>query len=66
MYIHTYVGAEIDEDEEAASIQKAKDEERSGPLNAVAGFRYLYVYTYIHVFTPYPIPPNPYLLTITP
>ena len=34
-----YEGAEFDEDEEASAVQKAKEMERSGPLNAVSGFR---------------------------
>jgi hypothetical protein len=44
IWINDNVGAEFDEDEEAANVQKAKEQERSGPLNAVAGFRYNALY----------------------
>lgn len=37
--LYDYEGAEFDEDEDASAIQKAKELERSGPLNAVSGFR---------------------------
>ena len=37
--LYDYEGAEVDEDEESSALQKAKELERSGPLNAVSGFR---------------------------
>jgi DEAD/DEAH box helicase len=37
--LYDYEGAEYDEDEEASAAQKLKEAERSGPLNAVSGFR---------------------------
>ena len=37
--LYDYEGAEYDEDEEASAAQKLKEVERSGPLNAVSGFR---------------------------
>ena len=37
--LYDYEGAEYDEDEEASLRQKLKESERSGPLNAVSGFR---------------------------
>ena len=37
--LYDYEGAEYDEDEEASAAQRLKESERSGPLNAVSGFR---------------------------
>ena len=37
--LYDYEGAEYDEDEEASAAQRLRESERSGPLNAVSGFR---------------------------
>lgn len=37
--LYDYEGAEFDEDEEATQQKKLRESERSGPLNAVSGFR---------------------------
>jgi DEAD/DEAH box helicase len=37
--LYDYEGAEFDEDEEAFQQKKLRESERSGPLNAVSGFR---------------------------